>query len=143
MQNSVKAPVHFWIIGVVSLLWNSVGAFDYSASQLKLDFYVSQFTPEQLAYFSGFPAWAVASWAVGVWGALLGSLALLVRKSVAVLLFGASLLGLAANTVYSFVLSSGMETMGEGGAMFSAVIWVIALFLFFYARAMAKRGILS
>lgn len=143
MQNSVKAPVHFWIIGVVSLLWNSVGAFDYSASQLKLDFYVSQFTPEQLAYFSGFPAWAVASWAVGVWGALLGSLALLVRKSLAVLLFGASLLGLAANTVYSFVLSSGMETMGEGGAMFSAVIWVIALFLFFYARAMAKRGILS
>jgi len=143
MQNSVKAPVHFWIIGVVSLLWNSVGAFDYSASQLKLDFYMSQFTPEQLAYFSGFPAWAIGAWAVGVWGALLGSLALLLRKSWAVVLFGASLLGLATSTVYNYVLTDGIEAMGEGGAMFTAVIWVIALFLFFYARAMAKRGILS
>jgi len=80
---------------------------------------------------------------VGVWGALLGSLALLMRKSWAVVSFGASLLGLAASTVYNFVLSNGMEVMGEGGAMFNAVIWVIALFLFFYARAMAKRGILS
>jgi hypothetical protein len=143
MQNSVKAPVHFWIIGVVSLLWNSVGAFDYSASQLKLDFYMSQFTPEQLAYFSGFPAWAIGAWAIGVWGALLGSFALLLRKSWAVVLFGASLLGLAASTVYNYVLTDGIEAMGEGGAMFTAVIWVIALFLFFYARAMAKRGILS
>jgi hypothetical protein len=143
MQNSVKAPVHFWIIGVVSLLWNSVGAFDYSASQLKLDFYMSQFTPEQLAYFSGFPAWAIGAWAVGVWGSLLGSLALLLRKSWAVVLFGASLLGLAVTTVYNYVLTDGIEAMGEGGAMFTAVIWVIALFMFFYARAMAKRGILS
>jgi hypothetical protein len=143
MQSTVKAPVHFWIISIVSFLWNSVGAFDYSASQLRLEFYMSQFTSEQLAYFSGFPAWAVAAWAVGVWGALLGSLALLMRKSWAVVLFGASVLGLAASTVYNFVLSNGMEVMGEGGAMFNAVIWVIALFLFFYARAMAKRGILS
>jgi hypothetical protein len=58
-------------------------------------------------------------------------------------LFGASLLGLAVTTVYNYVLTDGIEAMGEGGAMFTAVIWVIALFMFFYARAMAKRGILS
>jgi hypothetical protein len=33
--------------------------------------------------------------------------------------------------------------MGEGGVMFTAVIWVIALFLFFYAQAMAKRRVLT
>ena len=32
--------------------------------------------------------------------------------------------------------------MGEEGAAFTGVIWVIALLLFFYARAMAKRGVL-
>ena len=32
--------------------------------------------------------------------------------------------------------------MGEAGAVFTAVIWVIALLLFFYARAMTKRGVL-
>jgi len=33
--------------------------------------------------------------------------------------------------------------MGPGALAFSAVIWVIALFLFFYARAMTKRGVLA
>ena len=57
-------------------------------SQLRLESYMSQFTPEQLAYFYGFPAWAVAAWAIAVWSALLGSLCLLLRKAWAVWLFG-------------------------------------------------------
>jgi hypothetical protein len=142
VQQSGKTPIHLWIIGIVSLLWNAVGAFDYSASQLKIEFYMNQFTPEQLEYFYGFPAWAVAGWAVGVWGAFLGSLALLLRKAWAVWLFGASSRGLAVSTQYNILLSNGIEIMGSGGVIFSAVIWVIALLLFFYARAMAKRGVL-
>ena len=141
-QTTAKAPVHLWIVGVLALLWNAVGAFDYLATKLRLDFYMSQFTAEQLDYFYGFPAWMVVGWAVGVWGALLGSLGLLMRKEWAVWMFGASLLGLAVSTLYNFVLSNGAEVMGEPAVMFTAVIWVIGLFLFFYARAMAKRGVL-
>ena len=84
----------------------------------------------------------VAAWAVGVWDALLGSLGLLARKAWAVWVFGASLLGLAVSTVYNFVLSNGAEVMGDSAVMFTAVIWVIGLFLFFYAKAMARRGVL-
>jgi hypothetical protein len=40
------------------------------------------------------------------------------------------------------VLSDGLSMVGTGGAIFTAVIWAIAIFLFFYARAMAKRGVL-
>jgi hypothetical protein len=141
-SNNVKAPVHLWIVGVLALLWNAVGAFDYLATKLRLDFYMSQFTAEQLDYFYGFPAWMVVGWAVGVWGALLGSLGLLMRKEWAVWMFGASLLGLAVSTLYNFVLSNGAEVMGEPAVMFTAVIWVIGLFLFFYAKAMARRKVL-
>jgi hypothetical protein len=142
-ETTAKTPVHLWIIGVVSLLWNAMGAFDYSATQLRLEFYMSQFTSQQLEYFYSFPAWVKAAWAVGVWGSLLGSVSLLSRKSWAVWLFGASILGLVFTTVYNFILSEGMAVMGSGGAIFTAVIWAIALLLFFYARAMAKSGVLS
>ena len=141
-QTAARTPMHLWIIGVIAVLWNAVGAFDYTATQLRLESYMSQFTPEQLAYFYGFPAWAVAGWAVGVWGSLLGSLALLLRRTWAVWLFGAALAGLAVTTLYNFVLTDGASQMGAGAAVFSAVIWAIALFLFFYARAMAGRGVL-
>ena len=78
-SNNVKAPVHLWIVGIVSLLWNAMGVFDYLATQLELESYMSQFTEEQLAYFYGFPAWSVAAWAFGVWGAVAGSVGLLDR----------------------------------------------------------------
>jgi hypothetical protein len=141
-QNLTKVPRHLWIVGALSLLWNAVGAFDYLATQLRLEFYMSQFTPEQLAYFYGFPAWAVGAWAIAVWGSLLGSVSLLARKNWAVALFGVAIAGMAITSIYNFVLTDGLSMIGTGGMIFTAVIWLIALCLFFYARAMARRGVL-
>ena len=142
-HDTSKAPVHLWIVGVLAVLWNAMGAFDYSATQLKLEFYMGQFTQEQLEYFYSFPAWMDASWAIAVWSSLLASLFLLLRKSWAVPLFGLAILGLAVSTLYNFVLSNGFEMMGTGAAMFTLVIWVIAILLLVYARAMAKKGVLQ
>ena len=139
---AVKTPKHLWVVGIVAVLWNAMGAFDYSATQLRLEFYMSGFTPEQLAYFYAFPSWAVGAWAIAVWSSLLGSLALLLRKSSAVWLFGLAIAGMALTTLYNFVLSDGVSMMGVGSLIFTGVIWFIALALFFYARAMAKRGVL-
>ena len=143
MQNTVKTPVHLWIIAIVSLLWNAMGAYDYLATKLRIESYMSQFTPEQLDFFYAFPSWMVVAWAIGVWGSFFGSLSLLLRKSWAVWLFGASIAGLAVSTVYNFILTDGAEAMGSGGVIFTAVIWVIVLLLLFYARAMDKRGVLN
>lgn len=139
---AAKTPIHLWIVGVLSLLWNAGGAYDYLATQLRIESYMSKFTPEQLSYFYGFPAWVDAAWAIAVWSAVLGSVFLLLRRSLAVWLFGAAILGLAISTIYNFVLSDGMAMMGSEAAIFTIVIWLIVLFLFFYARAMAKRGVL-
>jgi hypothetical protein len=139
---NTKVPRHLWIVGALTLLWNAVGAFDYAATQFRVESYMSQFTPEQLSYFYAFPAWADAAWAIAVWCALLGSLCLLLRKAWAVWLFGASIVGMVLTGLYSYVLTDGMAMMGTGGAVFTAVIWLIAFSLFFYARAMTRRGVL-
>ena len=141
-ETNTRVPRHLWIVGGLSLLWNAVGAFDYTATQMRLESYMSQFTPQQLDYFYGFPAWAVAAWAIAVWSSLLGSLCLLLRKAWAVPLFGLAIAGMVFTALYNFVLTDGMALIGTGGAVFTAVIWVIAFSLFFYARAMAKRGVL-
>jgi hypothetical protein len=141
-ESSIRVPRHLWIVGGLTLLWNAVGAFDYTATQMRLASYMSQFTPEQLAYFNSFPSWVVSGWAIAVWASLLGSLCLLLRKDWAVWLFGAALVGMALTTFHNYVLTNGMALMGAGGAAFSVVIWIIAVALFFYARAMARRGVL-
>jgi hypothetical protein len=137
-----KAPLHLWIVGILALLWNTMGAFDYLATEMELEAYMSQFTEEPLAYFYGFPAWVVAAWAIAVWGGLLGSIGLLLRKSWSVWVFALSIVGMVITTIYNFGMTNGAEIMGTGGAIFSALIFIIALFLFFYSRKMAANGVL-
>jgi hypothetical protein len=142
-ESTTKTPIHLWIVGILAVVWNAVGAFDYIATQYRIESYMSQFTPEQLEYIYAFPVWLDAAWAIAIWASVLGSLSLLLRKSWAVWLFGVSILGLATSTVYNFVLSDGLAMMGAGAAIFTAVIWLIALFLFFYAKAMAARKVID
>lgn len=137
-----RTPVHLWVVAILALLWNAVGAFDYVATQMRLEGYMSQFTQEQLDYFYGFPAWAVAAWAVAVWFAVFGSVALLLRRRLAYPLFTASLVAMLVSTVHSFALSEGAQMMGSGGVIFSGLIVLIGILLVWYSKAMAERGTL-
>lgn len=139
---AARAPVHLWIVGILAVLWNAMGAFDYLATQLRLEFYMSNFSAEQLDYFYGFPAWMDAAWAIAVWGGLLAALLLLARRRLALTMFAISLAGIIVSSIYSFGLSDGMEMMGTGGAIFSLVIVLISIALLLYAMAMSRRGVL-
>ena len=138
-----KTPVHLWIVGGLALLWNAMGAFDYLATQLELEFYMGQYEPEMLEYFYGIPSWAVAGWAIAVWFALAGSIGLLMRKCWSVWVFGISIAGMFLSTVHGFLLSDGLAIMGNSYLYMSALIWAIAFGLFFYARAMCNKGVLT
>lgn len=137
-----RTPAHLWVVGILALLWNSFGAFDYLATQLELEFYMSAFSEEQLTYFYAFPSWAVAAWAFGVWGAVAGSVGLLLRKNWSVWAFAISLAGMAVSSIYTMLLTDGIKLMGPGAVIMTVVIWAVAIFLLVYARAMAKQGVL-
>ena len=140
---AVKTPVHLWIVGGLAILWNFMGVFDYLASKLELEFYMSQFPPEMLEWLDAMPVWATAAWAFGVWGAFVGTIGLLLRKKWAVVAYAVSLGGLLVSSIYSYILTDAMEMMGGGAVFMNIAIWAIAIFLLVYAWAMAKRGVLS
>jgi len=138
-----KVPIHLWIVGVLALLWNFMGAFDYLATQLKLASYMGQFTQEQLDYFYGIPAWAVSGWAIAVWIGLVGTVGLLLRRKWSVVAFAISLAGLAISSIYTLFLSNGLEINGTMGIIMTVLVWVIAIFLVWYSKQQAKAGILT
>ena len=138
-----KTPVHLWIIGVVALLWNAVGAVDYVMTQTKNEAYMGQFTAEQLEFFYGLPMLIVAAWAIAVWGGVLGSVLLLLRKRLAVWVFLVSFIAMVITSIHNYGLSNGLEAIGDPFALvFSAVIFVVALLLYLYSRNQMLRGIL-
>ena len=137
-----RTPRHLWIVGIVALLWSLIGAMDYLMTQTRNEAYMGQFTPEQLAFFYGFPTWLVATWAIAVWGGVGGAILLLMRKRLAVPVLLVSFLCMMATAIHNYGFSNGAEITGASGVFFSAVIFVVALGLFLYAKAMAKKDVL-
>ncbi|MBX7541979.1 hypothetical protein [Qipengyuania sphaerica] len=144
MEATGKTPWHLWVVGLVSLLWNLVGAADYIFSSLRSDawFEVMQYPPEGIAYLDQFPAWAHAGWALGTLGAFVGSILLLARNRLAVIAFAVSLLGIALTSLYEAGAEMPPELAEIQPAWFPIILWGIAVFLLVYSWMMKKRGVL-
>ena len=138
-----KTPWHLWFVGITGFLWSAMGAMDYVMTQTKNESYMAAFTPEQLEFFYALPAWTVATWAIGVWGGVMGALFLLFKKSIAVWFFLASLLAMVITAFQNYILSNGMQVIGDTFSLaFTAVIFIVAVGLYWYSRAMLRRGTL-
>lgn len=135
-EEAGKAPWHLWAVGVISLLWNAMGCYIYSMTMMRDPALMAQAPPEMRAVIESAPAWANGAWALGVWGALLGSILLLLRRGLAVPVFILSLIGLAGTAIWEASANVPMNVPQ------TAMIWAIALFLLWYAWTMRKRGVL-
>lgn len=136
-----KTPVHLWIVGLVSLLWNCLGAFNYIITQIRHPAAMAGLTPEQLAYFDHFPLWSEAAWAFGVWGAMAASILILLRSRHAVTASILSLLGLAGTTLYQFNTPM-PPPVPEGTAYIMVPVWIIAIALLVYTLVQRRKGVL-
>ena len=142
-----KTPWHLWAVGLLSLAWNLIGATDYTLTQAGNRTWIGAaatnmgITAEQMiSYIESFPVWLHAFWALGVWGAIAGSVLLLLRSRYAVWAFAASLLGLAVTQFYR-VLTPQPEWMGED-LILNLMLWSMASFLLIYAVSMRNKGVI-
>jgi hypothetical protein len=140
----LKTPWHIWLIGVIALLFNSIGVFDFVMSMARGAQYQASagMTPDQIAHYQAMPGWMTLVWAVGVFGALLASILLLLRRRLALPVFVLSLAAFLVSLLYTYVLTDGGAVMGQQMAITSAVIAGLLVFFSWYSRFMTVRGVL-
>ncbi|WP_176590794.1 sugar transporter [Sphingobium sp. EM0848] len=132
----------FWGIGIVLLLWNLMGVaafiMQYSADLNQL----AKTDPYTARIFAAMPGWAWTAYAVAVGAGTLGAILLLLRKAAAVPLFLLSIIGVIVQFGYSFIHTDLLAVKGATAAIFPAVILIIAIFQWRYARTLTGRGLL-
>lgn len=134
-----ETPWHVWVVGVLALLWNAGGAFDYVMTQTKNAGYTASFSDAQWAFFDTMPLWAEAAWTVAIWTSVIGSALILFRSKYAEPVFLASLIAMTISFFHNIVLSNALELMpGAGYLVFTGLIFVIAIGLYVYARWMTR-----
>lgn len=133
------APAHLWIVGLLALLWNAYGAYEYVMTQTHNAAFLASLPAGWLEYWQSLPPWLSSAWALGVWGGLVGAALLLIRSRHAVWAFAFSFVGVVVDLGYQMVMTEmpqGMLTPLDG------LIIAVAAFLLLYARYMEKEGVL-
>ena len=143
MNDESVGRVHwsFWAIGAFALIWNVLGSVNY-LSQMNTDL-VASLPETHRAIIEGRPAWATGGFAIAVFGGALGGLLLLLRKSVAVYLFVASLLGTIVTMIHTVnIASSTIDFSAVETLVMILLPLAVAAFLIWYTRyAQSKNWI--
>jgi hypothetical protein len=144
-----RAPWHLWAVGLLSLLWNAFGGYDYTMTQLRDPAYFASMqsqtgmsAAEMTAFFDAFPVWASALWAIGVWGSIAGSILLLIRSRHAVTAFIVSLAGAVLSFIYQATLDLPPEMDSTMNKVMPLVILGAIVLQWWYARRMRNAGVL-
>ena len=143
-----RTPIHLWIVGVVSLIWNSFGAYDYLMTRMRNMDYLASMMPGVdpnvvLNWVDSFPIWAQFGWGLGVWSAIIGSILLLMRSRWAFIAFGLSLLGMAMSLGYQILAAPPPPELNVGAMAFMPyVIILVGVALFYYAYMQRQKGVL-
>lgn len=137
-----RAPAWLWAVALLGGLWNVYGVYQFAGTFTPAGpaAMTAGMTPAQAEIYLGLPAWISVVFAVGVFGGLVGSIALALRRRIAVPVFAASLAGYV-------LLFAGDAWYGVFAAIPSqlailAVVVLIAAALFWISRLAARRGFL-
>jgi hypothetical protein len=136
-----KTPVHLWVVGGLSLLWNGLGCIDYLMTETANRTYLARMPADQIAYMHALPGWLTGMWAIGVWGGLAGSILLLMRSRHSVVLFALSFIGAVIGLGYQVFLTDMPLSMRTGlMGMMPWVIVIITVSLLWYSWAEKDKG---
>jgi hypothetical protein len=144
MNDETVGGVHwsFWVIGAFALIWNVLGSMNY-LSQMNADI-VATLPETHRAIIEGRPAWATGGFAIGVFGGALGGLLLLLRKSTAIYLFIASLLGVILTMIHTIRIASSTIDFSAFEILIMILMpLVVAAFLTWYSKRAESKGWIS
>ncbi len=134
-------PKWFMPVAIVALLWNLMGCAAYLMDVMLTPEAIAAMSPDQRALYAARPIWAVALYAIAVWGGALGCVGLVMKKRWAKGPLLASLLGLIGRGIALFGMSP-VAIPASAYALQGAVL-VIAVLLLLLANRAAREGWLS
>ncbi|WP_373519899.1 hypothetical protein [Pricia sp.] len=140
MTSQIKPPKSFWVIGVLALLWNLMGVSQFFLATFMLDAMVEELPEIQADMYRAIPMWYTIIFAIAVFSGVLGCITMLLRKKIAIALFGISLLAVLVAQGYWILGTDVMEVIGVSSVIMPLIVIAISIFLYFYSKGAAKNG---
>ena len=139
MSNSV-VPRWFWVVAVLALVWNAMGAAAYLQHVTMSAEDLAAMPDAERALFENVPQWATGAYAMAVWAGVIGSILLLLRRSVASVVYTVSLLGILVQFAHAFFMTDMMDVYGAKGVIMPVLIILFGILLVGHSRRCGAAG---
>ncbi|QDH71141.1 hypothetical protein [Marilutibacter alkalisoli] len=139
-MNAAARPKSYWLIAVIALLWNLLGVLVFLLTIAMTPEQAAAMPDAQREVYEATPSWINVLWGAAVAAGVLGAFGLLLRKRWAVMLFMVSLVMVVLQIVGSFAATPAWSLLGPSSLVMPAVILLIALGLWLYAKKADARG---
>ena len=133
-------PIWFWVISILALLWYLMDMSAFYMRVFMVDEVIKSMPENQQHLYQNMPQWVNIVFAFEVFGGVLGSVGLLLRKKWALPLFYISILGVLSQTFYIYFLSDAVSTMRTPAIMMPLMAIGIGIVMVLHTRSSISRG---
>lgn len=131
---SKKPPSFFWAVGVIAFLWYAFGVYNFLMHAFLTSEALSQLSSADQVFHDNLPAWYISAFALAVFTGLIGSIALLIRKRWAYIIFVISFLDVGIQQFYV------LTEINPRDIFMSLSSLVIAVFLVWFSKRAVSKG---
>jgi len=129
MTQKTQSPKWFSIVAVVALVWNILGLMAFVSHIMMTPEVIAELPKAEQALYQNTPLWATIAFACAVVGGTLGSILLILKKSLANILFLISLFGVLVNDYYSFFIIDSLTVYGIASIAMPIMVLIVAIAL--------------
>lgn len=131
----ITLPTWFWIVVIVSLLWNLMGIQSFIAHTFIADDALQLLSAEEQALYNNFPFWVSVVFAVAVLTGFVGSVILLLRNKLSHIIFQISLVAILIQMIYNVFFTASKEVYGLTQTLIMPIIVIVyAIFLVWFSK---------
>lgn len=128
------------MIAAVSLMWNILGCLIFSSEVFAQEAMIESMTGEQKEWVRSTPRWVYVVFAISVSTGVAGSVFLLMRKRLSVLLFTISFAAVLIQMAYTMLIAGGLQVMGPTGAVMPTVVITLAVVWLWFSLLSKGKG---
>ena len=142
-NNNSKVTTAFWVIGVIALLWNLMGLGSFIGYLNISDEAMELMSEAQRTEYQNSPFWLTMVFGIATIGGTLGSIALLMRKKWAIMLFLISFIAVIIQFGFGVINSTSVADGGMSALILPIVVIIVAGLLWYYAKKCEANGWLN
>ncbi|GLP98119.1 hypothetical protein [Paraferrimonas sedimenticola] len=133
-------PLWFWILAALGLVWNLMGLMAFVMHMNLTPQDIAALSDAEQALYQSTPIWATAAFAIAVCAGTAGSLLLLFKRGLSVLLLVVSLIAVLIQNAHSLLMSNAVDVYGSQAIIMPTLVIAIGLGLIKLAKTGQHRG---